>query len=101
MLDPPPGPSLSSRYPKHGCSEGGAMNKQGSFAKLLARLRTGTCVSLFGLTILGGALAAPPVWAPEDPWRVVAEIPAIRGHQAAAAEMLAGFLDRAGIRLSP
>ncbi|MGH9867872.1 MAG: lytic transglycosylase domain-containing protein [Candidatus Polarisedimenticolia bacterium] len=77
------------------------MNKPGSFAKLLARLRTGTCISLFGLTVLGGALAAPPVWAPEDPWRVVAEIPAVRGHQAAASEMLARFLDRAGIRLSP
>jgi len=71
------------------------------FAKLRSVVRLTTSLSLFGVSVLAAALTAPPAWAPEDPWRRVAELPAVRGQEAANAEMLAAFLNRAGVRLSP
>jgi soluble lytic murein transglycosylase-like protein len=63
--------------------------------------RTAVCLALFGVTVIMAALAAPPVYAPENPWQLVAEVPIVRGPQAATAELLAEFLDRAGVRMPP
>ena len=75
------------------------LNRSRFGRRILRWTRTGVCLSLFGLTVLGAALAAPPAWAPENPWGLVAEVPIVRGPQAATAEMLAEFLDHAGVRL--
>ena len=77
------------------------MRTPARFAKLRSVVRLTTSLSLFGVSVLAAALTAPPAWAPEDPWRRVAELPAVRGQEAANAEMLAAFLNRAGVRLSP
>ncbi|HKY33701.1 MAG TPA: lytic transglycosylase domain-containing protein [Candidatus Polarisedimenticolia bacterium] len=63
-------------------------------------MKSGLCLSLLGLTVLGATLVGSPAWAPEDPWRVVGEMPGLRGPAVQTAEALAGFLDRAGVGLS-
>ena len=63
--------------------------------------RTGCCLSLVALTAVVSLLLGSPVWAPEDPWRLVAEIPIVRGPERTGVERVADFLDEHGIRLPP
>ncbi|HZI94204.1 MAG TPA: lytic transglycosylase domain-containing protein [Patescibacteria group bacterium] len=62
-------------------------------------LRQGTCLCLLGLTAVLATLVGTPAWAPEDPWRLVAEVPIVRGPEAATALMVAEFLNHNGVRL--
>ena len=61
--------------------------------------RTGCCLSIVALTAVASLLLGSPVWAPEDPWRLVAEIPIVRGPERTGVEQVADFLDDHGIRL--
>ena len=69
--------------------------------KLRRWLRQGACLGLLGLTALLATLVGAPAWAPEDPWRLVAQVPIVRGPQATVAELVAEFLDCHGVRLPP
>jgi soluble lytic murein transglycosylase-like protein len=70
--------------------------------RIMQRLRSGLCLSLLGTTcLLLLVTGSSPAWAPEDPWRVVAEIPIVNGPKAATARLLADFLDANGLRLPP
>jgi soluble lytic murein transglycosylase-like protein len=63
---------------------------------LLATLRFG----LLGLTCLLTMLVSLPTWAPEDPWRLVAEVPGTPTPKTIAAGLLDRFLDDHGVRIS-
>ncbi len=68
----------------------------------LRRLGATARLALIGTTALVAvALAGAPALAPEDPWRMVAEIPIVRGPQTGIADMLARFLDLHHVALPP
>src|SRR5262245_58693067 len=69
--------------------------------RLKRKLRRCVCLSLLGVTAILSMLVGTPAWAPEDPWKLVAEVPIVRGPEAATAEIVAEFLDHHGVRLPP
>lgn len=63
--------------------------------------RSSCCLLMVAVTAVASMLLGSPVWAPEDPWRLVAEIPIVRGPERTGVEKVAEFLDQHGIRLPP
>ena len=63
--------------------------------------RQTACLGLVGSTAVLATLIGSPAWAPEDPWRLVAEVPIVRGPEASTASLVAEFLDRHGVQLPP
>src|SRR5262245_3688987 len=61
--------------------------------------RTSCCLCLVAMTAVASLFHSSPVWAPEDPWRLVAEVPIVRGPERTGVEKVADFLDQHGIRL--
>ena len=51
-------------------------------------LRQAACLSLLGLTAVVATLVATPAWAPEDPWRLAAQVPLVRAPGAATSKLL-------------
>ncbi len=73
-----------------------------SLASRLKRLvRSGVCMSLVGGTALLSFVVSGHAWAPEDPWRLVAQVPIVRGPDPATSRLVAAFIDRHDISLSP
>ena len=70
-----------------------------ALTRIWRKTRTGCCLSLVALTAIVSLLLGSPVWAPEDPWRLVAEIPIVRGPERTGVEEVADFLEEHGIRL--
>lgn len=70
-----------------------------ALASIWRMTRTGCCLLLVALTAGISFMMGSPVWAPEDPWRLVAEIPIVRGPERTGVEKVADFLDQHGIRL--
>ncbi|HEY3174179.1 MAG TPA: lytic transglycosylase domain-containing protein [Candidatus Polarisedimenticolia bacterium] len=69
--------------------------------KLGQSLRSACTLVLIGLTAISATALASDAWAPEDPWRLVAEIPIVRGPESRDVELVARFLDEHRVRLSP
>jgi len=63
--------------------------------------RRATCLGLVASTAVLAMLVGTPAWAPEDPWRLVAEVPIVRGPEASTASLVAEFLDRHDVMLPP
>jgi soluble lytic murein transglycosylase-like protein len=58
-------------------------------------------MSLVGATALMSFVVSSPAWAPEDPWRVVAQVPIVRGPDPVTSRLVAAFMERHGVQLSP
>lgn len=69
--------------------------------RLTASPRSVACLVLISLTALLATFVGTPAWAPEDPWRLVAEVPVVRGSEPSTPELVARFLDEHDVRLSP
>ncbi len=69
--------------------------------KLSPKLRMSGHLALISLTALVSTLLSTPTWAPENPWRFVAEVPVVRGPESSIPGLLADFLDLHHLRLAP
>lgn len=69
--------------------------------RLKRLVRSGVCMSLVGATALLSFVVSSPAWAPEDPWGLVAQVPIVRGPDPATSRLVAAFMERHGVSLTP
>ncbi|HET9481005.1 MAG TPA: lytic transglycosylase domain-containing protein [Candidatus Polarisedimenticolia bacterium] len=81
--------------------KGGPMHVKASlYAKLDRLVRPALCLVLVAVTSVASSMLVEPAWAPEDPWRQVAELAVARGPRIEAAGLLDDLMRRHAVRLT-
>jgi len=70
-----------------------------TFRTIRRAVRAAVCFTLVGFSAVIASLFSAPAWAPEDPWRLVGEVPIVRGMDPSTADLVAQFLDRHDVQL--